>query len=260
MKQLSSMAKIMFTIVSVLILITVGLGVATAIRDGKAAKAAKQNEEIEAGKNEVITPSPEVTPEPEGPALPGPARVIAVDAGKRINEGALSSTGGLAEYQLNLLVAQQLEKVLVKRGFEVIMLRSTNEDTSTEQERVEKAIEKSADIFLSIQCDNYNTASPNGIYEQISEVQEKTEYSEFLAKQIHKQLIASTKAYSRSLNKTSASEYKYLTNAPMPALIVRIGYLSNPDEDAKLQTEEYRQKIADGITEGIIQYFKKVIE
>lgn len=44
----------------------------------------------------------------------------------------------------------------------------------------------------------------------------------------------------------------------VPTILIEMGFLSNPDEDACMETEEYRDKLAQGICNGIIDYFASV--
>ena len=46
--------------------------------------------------------------------------------------------------------------------------------------------------------------------------------------------------------------------AEVPTILIEMGFLSNPDEDARMETEEYRDKLAQGICNGIIDYFASV--
>ncbi|MCR5153336.1 MAG: N-acetylmuramoyl-L-alanine amidase [Lachnospiraceae bacterium] len=269
MKQLSGLAKGMFCLVGVLIIITLGLGIASVVKDAKLNKG-KGNDTTNTTPSQApldttpvavptdtpATPTPTLTPKPT--PTPEPIHVVAVDAGKYKGFGASSASGGLAEYQLNLLVAKLVQERLIKEGYEVIMCRETDDETTSQQARMNSAIGLGAEIFVSIQCDNTSSASANGIYAQIpSKSNSVNEDSRALATCLHKKLINATGAYERSISEVSASSssYDYLNNTTIPSTIVRMGYLTNVEEDAKLQTEEYRQKIADAIVDGILTYF-----
>ena len=52
------------------------------------------------------------------------------------------------------------------------------------------------------------------------------------------------------------TDYYILKQTSIPAVIVECGFLSNPQEEALLNTEEYREKIAWSIYEGITEYFE----
>ena len=127
------------------------------------------------------------------------------------------------------------------------MTRDTDETVSL-QERVEISENISPDIFVSIHVNSSNSESPNGL---------ETHYykanSLRLAKTVHASLLNHINANNRGLFK---SKFYVINHTTAPAILVEIGFLSNPSERAQLVTESRKQATAKAIAEGINDYFK----
>lgn len=163
------------------------------------------------------------------------------------------------EKDIALNVAKKVKANLEANDIEVIMTRE--KDTyPTLDERPDLANEEGAVIFVSIHLNS--TVSPvtaaNGIevfYSEQNNDDDISLTSKQLATLLLDKMIDSTNAFSRGV-KTG----NLLVNRKcmMPSALVEIGFMNNPIELAKMATESYQDKVAAGISQGIIAAWKKV--
>lgn len=183
-------------------------------------------------------------------------KTIVVDPGHGgSNPGAVGN--GTRESDNNLAVGLKLRDKLTQAGAKVIMTRSTDRTVATEgstldqelQARVDIAQNNHADMFVSV----HSNENPDS-----SIVGATTFYpsgrSPQLATEIQSALISSTQAVDKG---TEPATFYVLRNTTMPSVLVEMGFVSNADEAAKLQDDGYRNKIAQGIFNGIVKYFQK---
>ena len=240
------------------------------LTDSNLRKMTGTEEPAETVEAEIVTPTP--TPEGNG-------KKIAIDAGHqahgnseqepigpgasqtkaKVASGTTGRTTGVTEYQLNLDVSLKLRDELEAREYEVYMIRENNDVDISNAERAQLAAESGADILVRIHAngsDNTSvagaltmapsTANPYLSQELIAECQK-------LSQCIITTFCASTGANNQGVYQTD--EMSGLNWCSIPATIVEMGYMTNPDEDTRMQTPEYQQQMVTGIADGIDQYF-----
>ncbi|WP_035052200.1 GW dipeptide domain-containing protein [Carnobacterium pleistocenium] len=173
--------------------------------------------------------------------------------------GAIS--GGVTEKVLNLKIALKVEKLLKGKGYEVIMSRRTDKFVSL-SDRAQEANKMKVDIFVSVHHNSFmktaygiETYSYNGLGNPkniMSSNSNRLLISTVLSNEIHKRLISNTGAYNRNNRKAN---FHVIRETTMPAVLLELGYLDNTNERAKLVTDNYQNKLAKGIVEGIVNYF-----
>ena len=183
---------------------------------------------------------------PVVPARNTNKKYIVIDPGHGGSDhGAIRNN--ISEKNITLDISKRVQKLLEKKGYEVYMTRDTDETVSL-QERVEISENISPDIFVSIHVKSSNSESPNGL---------ETHYykanSLRLAKTVHASLLNHINANNRGLFK---SKFYVINHTTAPAILVEIGFLSNPSERAQLVTESRKQATAKDIAEDINDYFK----
>lgn len=182
-------------------------------------------------------------------------KTIIIDAGHGgHNPGAVAN--GSVEKDNNLAVALLLEEQLEEAGANVIMTRTTdravaNGVTSLRAElqaRVDIAEKNDGDIFVSIHSNSNNNQNVHGAMTFYG-----GERSEELAETIQKNVVYRTKAQDKGIQPAG---FYVIRNTSMPGVLVEMGFVSNPKEAKLLSDPSYRQKIANGIYEGIEEYFR----
>lgn len=197
-------------------------------------------------------------------SLPISGKVVVVDAGHGIPDEGAESSNGTTEAKTNLKIALKLQNLLEASGCTVILTRSDENaiydiDSKTLRQkkvsdirnRVKIGNESSADIFISLHLNKIPQSQYDGwqtFYKDRSEEGEK------LAKSIQSNLNDAIKKENNRVAKTIDNIF-IIKNVEIPTTIVECGFLSNPEEEKELLEDEYQNKLAWGIYNGIIDYF-----
>ena len=197
-------------------------------------------------------------------ATPVSNKVIIVDAGHGTPDEGAESSNGTREAQLNLEIALKLQNLLEQSGSTVILTRSDensiydvgsdsirDKKISDIHNRVKIGNESSADIFVSIHMNKIEQQQYSGWQTFYNKANEN---SKILATSIQNNL---NDVMQKENNRTPAqlNTVYIMKHVEIPITIVECGFLSNPEEESLLQTEEYQNKLAWGIYNGITDYF-----
>ena len=174
------------------------------------------------------------------------------------------SSNGTTEAETNLKIALKLQNLLEQSGCTVILTRSDENaiydiDSKTLKQkkisdiknRVKIGNESSADIFVSIHLNKIPQSQYDGwqtFYKEDSQDGAK------LAKSIQENLNKTIQKENNRIAKTIDKVY-IIKHVEIPITIVECGFLSNPEEEKRLLQDDYQNKLAWGIYNGIIDYF-----
>lgn len=175
------------------------------------------------------------------------------------------SSNGTTEAETNLKIALKVQNLLEQSGATVILTRSDenaiyNIDSKTLKQkkisdihnRVKIGNESSADVFVSI---HLNKIPQQQYYGWQTFYQEGNEQSMNLAKSIQNNLNDSIQKDNKRIPMKIDNIY-IMKHVEIPTAIVECGFLSNPEEEKLLLTDEYQERLAWGIYNGIMEYFK----
>lgn len=175
-------------------------------------------------------------------------RTIVLDPGHGGHDPGTQALG-LVEKELNLDIGLRAEKLLKNAGAKVIMTRSTDVFV-TLPGRSKIANSSGADIFVSIHGNSFNGAAKGvetfwyGKYEK--------QNSERLAHSLQDRVVP---ALGLIYRRVAPGDFHVIRETKIPSALVEVGFLDHPGDAEKLRTATYRQRAAEGILLGIIDYF-----
>ncbi len=243
---------------------------------------------------QTATPSPTSTPTPSPTNTPTPTStptptvvpqkteasfVVAIDPGHqrkgnyekepngpgsdtmkaKVSSGTQGVSTGIPEYELNLAVSLYLKEELLARGYEVIMIRETHDIDISNVERALIANEAETAAFIRVHADSSTNASAKGVM-TICQTPDNPYNSEWyeesrrLSELVLDEVVEETGAKKRKVWETDTMTGINWTT--VPTTILEMGFMSNPEEDELMATEEYRKKIAVGVANAIDRYLK----
>lgn len=175
--------------------------------------------------------------------------VIVIDAGHGgLDPGAVGEKYN--EKNLTLSTAKELERLLKAAGTKVIMTRE-GDTYPTLTERVNISHQNDADVFISLHYNSNVNKQANGIdtFYYDTNVNEQE-----LANLIQEEVIKATGLKNRGIKEGNFQVIRTNTNA---AILIELGFISNPEEEKIIATKDFQIKAATGIMKGLEKYFSK---
>lgn len=196
---------------------------------------------------------------PVGQASASKVKIV-LDAGHGGIDGGVSGVrSGIKESELNLKVVKKLEKYLIDAGMIVYLTRNSDAglygvaNSSLKRKDMEnrkKIIEKvKPNLVISIHMNNFSVSTRRGAQVFYNSDNEK---SKILAKSIQDNFNAMEEA-TRECS-VLAGDYYIIKCTKYPSVIAECGFLSNPEEEALLLTDNYQDNLAYNIFKGISTY------
>ena len=203
--------------------------------------------------DETFDPAPPIAPpgEPVSKftpfAKPLQGLTIIVDAGHGgYDTGARGKKSKEKDYTLD--ISKRLQKYLIERGANALLSRPNDAYISL-QGRVDFAQSRNADLFISIHMNSSPSAASNG-----TETFFYTGTSQFLAREIHKEFVAATGRKSRGV---SQARFYVIRKTTMPSVLLECAFVSNPTEENIALSNDWRERVAQGVTRGVMNYVEK---
>jgi N-acetylmuramoyl-L-alanine amidase len=223
-------------------------------------------------------------------AYTGLLRTIIVDAGHGGHDPGAIGCGGVQEKDINLDIAKRVGKAFEAAGLKVVLTRDDDEFI-TLQDRTVIASKIGADLFVSIHSNAHKNRRSRGTEVYYAGALSDEDKSEAQRLENEKKMVAALKmdkknddlkgiivdmlythklglspgmadAVSRTLSREAGvtargskpERFYVLRNTLIPAVLVEVGFISNPNEAKLLKNPDYCQKLAETITKSILRY------
>ena len=194
-------------------------------------------------------------------------KIVYLDAGHGgYDPGA--SYFGISEKSLTLAIQSRVKAKLEAEGYQVVTTRTS--DTYVDlADRSRAANASESDIFVSIHINASGSSAAQGIetyyYQPYAEYPSRINatyhanptrlsMSDTLANAIQSSLINATGAQNQGVKRQT---FAVLRETTAPAVLLELGFLSNPQEAARLNTSAYQETLANAIVAGIKSYYEK---
>ena len=185
--------------------------------------------------------------------------VIVVDPGHGGEDPGKVGTNDVLEKDLNLQIAKKVKKLLEEAGIKIVMTRTNDKVPDAKKEDLNQRIklinETKPKLALCIHQNSYPDAKIKGaqvFYHTI------TPEAEDVASIVQEQLRTVDPTNTRQIKENDT--YFMLKNTQVPTIIVECGFLTNPDEAAKLTQEDYQDQLAQAICEGVVKWLSGDVE
>ena len=186
-------------------------------------------------------------------------KTIYLDAGHGgVDSGSISNT--FLEKDMNLLLTQELEKILVSKGAVVYLTRDGDYDLSNSTinrkrndlyNRVKLINNSNCDLYISIHLNSSPSTKWNGIQIFYSSILKE---NKILGETITNTLKTNMKNI-RDLN--LEKNYYMYSKIKVPGILLEAGFISNANDNYKIRQKEYRDILLNNIVQGINNYFKE---
>lgn len=209
--------------------------------------------------NRVVVDIDQPVPKPAFSFTPGlKGKIIAIDPGHGGSDPGAIGNNKTQEKNITLAVAQNVQALLSQAGAKVIMTRDSDRDVfganaSAVDElgaRTSIANKLKADVFVSIHINAFTDPSVGGI---ASYYYPKTDYDMMLARNIQNKLITVSGDFPD--RGVSQAGFYVMKHADMPATLLELGFISNPQEEKLLNTLQFQQEAARSIVDGLESFF-----
>lgn len=200
-----------------------------------------------------VPPTPQQPPQPQTPTTPARPRdgqfVVVIDPGHGGRDPGAVGIGGLQEKEVIFPISQRVTELLRAQGVEVIMTR-TDDRTLDLAPRVEIANRANATVFVSIHANSISLSRPdvNGI-----ETYYASESGRRLAEIIHANILPASGMRDRGVK---SARFYVLRYTNMPAALLEIGFVTGEEDVRLLRDAAWRERMAQAIAQGILQYLR----
>jgi N-acetylmuramoyl-L-alanine amidase len=234
----------------------------------------------------IVLPDPSFLSQPVHPSvLDLTVRRVIVDPGHGGDNLGTSSAAGIHEKDLTLDIGERVRQLVVERGFEAVMTRTTDETLSL-LDRAATANRRHGDIFVSIHLNSLRPARARGVetyylgpsdgpeYDAIAAEENRhsgyslsdirsllekiytdarRDESRRLAHSVQRALVVNLQKTAPAITDrgVKTAPFMVLIATEMPSIVAEVSSLSNQDDASDLNIAEYRQTIAEALVSGI---------
>ena len=212
---------------------------------------------------------------------------VMIDPGRGGSAAGPLGSSGISAKDVTLALARALSNALQREGFYVFLTRSSDSSVPPKR-RAEMANLTEADLFLSLDCDAWNSGWARGFRVSYYEppttirreggrdrgtglprdygIEEADAADDLLWTRTQEDFLAESRVLARSVHASMAGDLPLadrgigrrtlavLSGCAMPAIRVEVGYISNADDEALLTDERFLREAARAIARGVVAY------
>jgi N-acetylmuramoyl-L-alanine amidase len=169
-----------------------------------------------------------------------------IDAGHGGKDGGAIGLNGIKEKDLNLSTADVIVEKLEDEGATVSLTREDDSYVSLD-ERVHISNTSNANVFISIHYNANEDTAAKGL---------STYYSSSVTKELAQTVQSSIQEKVNLVDRGAKQNgYHVLQHNNKPAILLELGFVTNADDLGVIQTAGYEEQAADGLIEGLKEYF-----
>lgn len=186
-------------------------------------------------------------------------RIVAIDAGHGGPDPGAIGVSGAREKDITLAIALKLEQLLRRGAVYTVMTRTGDYDlvqgepTAHRQRedlrrRAALVNDSGAHLFVSLHANSFPSPVWSGAQTFYLDGEEN---GRRLAEAIQQSLVEKLGPNRR---RARPADLRILRDAKVPAALVEVGFMSNPEEERRLQDPEYQWRVAEAIADGIFAF------
>ncbi len=185
---------------------------------------------------------------------------IILDPGHGGSDTGAVGPDGVTEASVTLPVAMKTRDILEASGAKVVMTRTTDVDVygpnASDHDELQARVDvglrtPGTDIFVSIHCNAFSNPGAHGME---TFYYPKTDADYRLAALLNEELLAAGGRHNRGVKQ---ARFYVMRHSDVPASLVELAFITNPEEEALLADDGYQQKLAEAIARGIARYFRE---
>lgn len=191
-----------------------------------------------------------------------PVVTVAIDAGHGGRDPGAIGVAGTIEKDVTLAIALKLEQTLKQAGMLTVMTRTTDDDLIGDRHvphrqradliaRAELVNSSAADVFVSLHANSFPNESLRGA--QTFHL-DGDDAGWRLAVHIQNALV---RGLGPNRRRATSADLRILSDVEVPAAVVEVGFLTNPQEEQLLNDDEYQERVARAIADGIVAYVEE---
>lgn len=177
----------------------------------------------------------------------------------KASTGTQGAYTGVPEYSLNLDVSLLLRDELTNRGYQVVMTRTDNETAISNKERAELVASKGAEIYVRIHANGEDSHTASGALTMSPSSQNPFVPQLYEESNRLSQCIIDAYCSATGFSNLGVQYYDNMTGinwSSVPVTILEMGFMTNENDDTKMNEPAFRQTMVQGIADGIDTYFQ----
>ena len=179
----------------------------------------------------------------------------------KVSSGTRGVSTKKYEYELTLEVGLKLRDKLREKGYRTFMVRETHNVNISNKERALMTNKAGCTVYLRIHADGSENRSVNGVSVLTSSprnphTKKVQKASDKLSRDVLAEYVKATGAKNRGVSyRDDLTGTNWSTSVNT---LIELGFMSNPEEDRKMASQDYQDKMVKGIINGIEKYLREI--